>query len=242
MLFNKNSAAKACVAAVFLAALVTATSASGVATESAATAATAATPNAFAQLLKRFLFGGAAATTTDDASTTDAPTTTPTTTPLRAAATALNLAASAKALGVSEASLTARGLAPELPPHNITHEPRDRRELGQLDGWMDGVCVSDHVRLACTCFRALTHTTRTHSRAAVFSCMGGGQNQNSQTTSHAPLLQLEPTPTLSNSARHVVRRAQRPRPRRHVHLHRQLRLRDYFQPLHLRLARGEGLG
>ena len=49
----------------------------------------------------------------------------------------LDLSASAAALGVSESALAARGLAPENCPHNITRERRDRRELNELEGWMD---------------------------------------------------------------------------------------------------------
>lgn len=46
--------------------------------------------------------------------------------------------AAAKELGISVSEFAARGLEPELPPHNITHERRERRQLGQLEsGWID---------------------------------------------------------------------------------------------------------
>lgn len=144
--FNMNTA-KACVAALFLVALVTATSASRVATEGAASSSSAGTAttttNPFV-LIKRLLLGGP-----DDADvTTNATTTTATATTtmtraetaasaVAAASSSLDLAASAAALGVSEASLKARGLQPEKCPHNISHEARDRRELNELEGWMD---------------------------------------------------------------------------------------------------------
>lgn len=45
--------------------------------------------------------------------------------------------AAAKELGISVSEFAARGLEPELPPHNVTHERRERRQLGELEGWID---------------------------------------------------------------------------------------------------------
>lgn len=49
----------------------------------------------------------------------------------------IDLAASAAVLSITEREFRARGLEPEVPPHNITHERRDRRQLSELDSWMD---------------------------------------------------------------------------------------------------------
>jgi hypothetical protein len=49
----------------------------------------------------------------------------------------IDLAASAAVLGLTEREFRARGLEPEVPPHNITHERRERRELSEMDTWMD---------------------------------------------------------------------------------------------------------
>ena len=45
--------------------------------------------------------------------------------------------AAAAELGITPAEFAARGLEPELVPHNLTFERRDRRRLNELDGWMD---------------------------------------------------------------------------------------------------------
>ena len=128
---NTSNAVKECVVAFVLAALAISTSAS---LEVAQGGGTPPTTSPFV-LLKRFLFGGADAATT----TTNATPRSMTTTPRVGAAAPMppDLTESAAALGISKASLVARGLKPQLPPHNFTMENRDRRELNELDGWMD---------------------------------------------------------------------------------------------------------
>lgn len=59
------------------------------------------------------------------------------TAPRAADAERVDFHAAAAELGITPAEFAARGLEPELVPHNLTFERRDRRRLNELDGWMD---------------------------------------------------------------------------------------------------------
>jgi hypothetical protein len=131
--FTTTGVAKACVAATILAALVISTDASpreGAQVLERKEAATGPTRNPFVLLKHRFL-GGAITTRTT------APTTPSSDSVKPPMAMPMDLAESAAALGVSKASFAERGLEAQQPPHNFTVQTRDRRELGELDDWMD---------------------------------------------------------------------------------------------------------